>query len=132
MMEVTLKEISTGAATLKRLADNAKLPPSLFFKIRNAWRDVNEQVELLQQKVQVSIDEHYVMIGDRGDVAMKSIADRQAHERMVQVLFAEIVPLPHVKAKIQWTLIEEAKIEPPLTPAEVVALEWLIELPDDE
>jgi hypothetical protein len=131
MIEATLKEIDRGAIVLKRLADDAKLPPVLFIKVCNAWHDIQEQMELVGIKQQESLNLHYEQINPN-QFLPKSKEARIAHDTTMRDLLAMVVQLPRVKETIPWKLIEEAKIDPPLTPAEAVALAWLIELPDEQ
>lgn len=124
-MEVSMKEVASGSAALKRLADNAKLPPVSFFKVLNAWRDVREHLEIYQKAIDNLMAQYASQRQPNGQLGFGNKDDRLAYLRELELLDAQMVELSHVKKPLTWD--EVSKGDTNLTPAEVESLLWLVD-----
>lgn len=124
-MEVSMKDVAAGSAALKRLADNAKLPSAVFFKVLNAWRDVREQLELYQQTFDNLVAQYASQRQPNGSLNFANKEDRAKYLDELKALDAQIVELAHVKRPLTWD--EVSKGDTNLTPAEVESLLWLVD-----
>lgn len=131
-MEVKLRDINRSAASLRKLADTPKMPPALFIKFANAWRDVSAQLEIVQKSIDAIISDNSKWVTVNGQSVTQYIdhEHKDQSEEQIRIALDQLVELPHVKSVIKWKAIEDAKIEA-LTPFDVAMLDWLIEQPED-
>jgi len=141
MLEVALREIEAGAESLRKLADNAKMSPTLFIRFANAWRDVKEQLDVLGQVQAASLGAHTqfseVRLADGSTTTVEQFIDgghKREHLQAMQQARDSKVALPRCKP-ISWEMIEAARSakDSPLeiTAFDVASLAWLIDLPEE-
>lgn len=135
MIETTVAKIESGAESLRKLANIAKMPPTLFIRFANAWRDAKDQLESMQMVQAASIDEHTHFVDaplpDGTTTKIEQFIDKEhkrAHLECMRQLRDTKVELPRAKP-IEWKAIEDAKID--ITPFDAASLDWLIEFPED-
>jgi len=129
-----LSEIVEGAEALKKLADNAKLPPVIFFRVMTAWRDVRDQIDVRTQALR-ALTEDTTRLIERIDARTNDsykadeYIDTAARKRYFDGLHAldcAEVELPRVSGKLSYAALLDAKAD--LTPAMVASLLWLIDI----
>jgi hypothetical protein len=139
MLSVTLRQITESSVALQRLAENAKLPTTLFFRVLRIWKEIKTYLQTFDETRQVCLDSHREYVdripGDSSsgkDSIFKSLADEMEYRAEIKRLLAESVEVNAelVPWKLIDTMIKDKKLE--VSPADLVALSWLIELPGED
>lgn len=132
MIEVKLGDIEVGAEALKKLADNPKLPTTLYIRAANAFRDVREQLEILAKGQELALAGASEFIaGPTGEKKQQFIdlEHKSSYFKSMADLRESTVTLPKAR-KIAWKDWQEAKVENFL-PSDLSVLMWLIEVPEE-
>lgn len=133
MIQVTFRQLIESNEALVAFGANAKLPTALYIKALRILSAVKPELDNYNTANSALIDAHMnpdILNSEPGRYTSKTAEDGIAFLAEREALLKEEITLQGV-SKIAWALVNEAleKQVLGLSPAQIVALDWLIELP---